>query len=222
MAGQVCKRAVNKAFVIRIILLFIALIFSQQIVAGEGMETKQGSYDLLAEMMNIDKVLKDEDFIGVSFNKEFLKCSPGIPGFDWLGIQVNLPKKAYWGFGKEFEGKLISYKIIPLCAVKMFDKSNNDEKGGQTLVVLDKGSEKVIRAEVVDLDSSPKATIPEKFMKAASKRTALAKGSYAEYFNINIQDYIKLPEKEATYLIHIEENGYKSNVVELKVEKYSK
>ncbi len=229
MVGKGFKNKLLLAAVL-LIIFNINIVFSAEALnqTGEDMDSDQNvdNSQFFGEIYGDDVAVSDSSFIAINLkNGRVPSCSPRIPDSEWLGVKIKMPKIAF--YGQYDENKLVGFNVIPLCGVNTFKSSDIDTSKPQVLVVIDKETGDKASGFIVELDPSPVAPYPSALKKIIDSKKKEPKPipeyeTYtSEYFNINIQDYIKLPEKEATYLIHVEENGYKSNVVELKVEKFS-
>jgi hypothetical protein len=143
-------------------------------------------------------------------------CSPAKPSPTWHGVLINAPRQVRFRPGNVV-GETKAFAAIPICGVNnihLGDDNLTDEP--LTLVAVDKQTGHVYSGAVYVLDPSPVAPLPPDV--AEKMRPEKIPGQYAgRYFNPNLADFVPLPQKSATYDVHVQFRGLKSNTVSLEL-----
>lgn len=143
-------------------------------------------------------------------------CSPAKPSATWHGVLINAPRHVRFRPG-DAVGETKAFAAIPICGlsnIHLGDDNLTDEP--LTLYAVDKKSGQVYSGAVYVLDPSPVAPLPSDVAdKAHSEKLP---GQYAgRYFNPNLADFVALPQKSATYDVHVQFRGLKSNTVSIEL-----
>lgn len=199
-------------------LVLCVSLYCVHAACGYEMNSHKGSKYKIIEGK---KMTTDTDFLKVQLNENnFSICSPEEPAPDWRGVVINIPGNAFYDIDEQYKEQVISLSVIPLCGFNMFDALNVDESKPMTIIAISKDNGEKLSGVVVEIDPSPLEPPPEDIEPFdVEELEGIASGGY---FNLNVMSFVEIPKKEATYLMHVEENGYKSNVVELQVKKYVK
>lgn len=142
------------------------------------------------------------------------KCTPKV-GEDFIGFRINAPTLVSYNPGEEdpFTG---AFAKVMICGVYRFDAALAFEVGGieksLTLVAIDTESHTPYSGQMVsghlEIPESPPRQYPPEVLENLY---------YKRFLNINILDYLGLPEKPATYNVFVTLKEYKSNVVTIKL-----
>ena len=195
-----------KIFIVLLIVFLFGCLSLEPELCKKDVKMNSLSPDLF------DKVEPDD------FNEN--ECTPKIDD-EFIGIRINAPKEVYYNPGERNRFTGAFCKVI-ICGVYSFDASfinqlNNSIEESITLVAIDTKSHEPYVSGIVN--DNPK--IPDPSLNDYSPEE-LEDLYYTGFFNINILDYLGLPEKPATYNVFVTLKEYKSNVVTIKlVEKKS-
>lgn len=133
-------------------------------------------------------------------------CSPPEPALPWLGVVIRTPKRITFS-------KSDGCTRLPVCAFYRISATAKTN-AGLLLFVKDLRNNKVTSGRISGKDPSPDEPPPES--KPIDPK--LLEGvSTAGYYNPNLVEYIKLPAETATYDVHVEFAGLRSNVVRIEL-----
>lgn len=140
-------------------------------------------------------------------------CSPANGDPDWRGIRIQAPQKVQLQVRKGTQLP-ISMAPIPVCGFSLLDVPPAPVHEAMRLVAKDTRTGAVLAGPIVELDPSPVVPPPRGRPFSAELLKGVAVGSY---FNPNLLDFVSLPRAPATYLVHVEFRGFKSNEVTIEV-----
>lgn len=143
-------------------------------------------------------------------------CSPPEPSPTFHGVVINAPKQVRFRPGDKI-GETGAFAAIPICGVYSIDMgSETTTSEPLTLYALEKGGGNVYSGEVVSLDPSPRMPLPPGVAEklAPKKEPGLFVGGY---FNPNLADFVRLPQRSGTYDVHVQLRGLKSNTVSIEL-----
>lgn len=164
---------------------------------------------------------KDEEFFVVPLNSyEPTACSPPEPKEpEWRGIIIQAPKIVKFTRGIKVD-EFGAFAKIPVCAFDKFDVPSSPIDEDIMLHAVDRSTGADFSGRLIDLDESPSepVTPPPGLEPPPEPEQADATGMVASgYYNINLADYVELPEKSAAYDVYLEFRGYRSNVVTIEL-----
>ncbi|GMV95715.1 MAG: hypothetical protein AMXMBFR83_00860 [Phycisphaerae bacterium] len=154
--------------------------------------------------------IDDDEFRNVPLNtNDENPCSPQVADRAWRGIVIRAPRRVTFK-----PGAARPFAVIPICGYKLLEVPAKPSQERIRLVAVNRATGATYSGEVVELDPSPQEPPPEAPPLSAKELKGLASGGY---FNPNLTDFVELPETTATYLVHVEFQGAKSNVVTIAV-----
>jgi len=158
--------------------------------------------------MEIDEKL----FLDVQVNTDDVNpCSPPMPNdFEWRGVIIRAPKRVVFKKGKRSRDG--AFAVIPICGYCVVNITPSTSP--IILFAIDKMNNKKYSGELIDLDSSHREQPPRQKPISPDEIEGLAVGSY---FNPNLADFVKIPEKPAVYDVYVEYRGYRSNTVTIEL-----
>ncbi len=157
-------------------------------------------------------VIEPGDFAAVEVNRDGPnRCSPPPQGDDWRGIAIRGPSRLRVPRGLGYDALTAT---IPICGFYRFSLDALDGKGAMRLVAVDQASGAVFSGAVVDLDPSP--VLPEPDLGPV-RRERLIGRAVGSHFNPNLTDFVRLPPRAASYAVHVEFCGHRSNPVAIDV-----
>lgn len=141
-------------------------------------------------------------------------CSPKVPdSWDWRGIIINAPKKVWFKPGEKVE-PYGAFVAVPICGYDFTDLRPDVPARKIILVAVDKATGVKLSGPIVPLDPSPIDPPP---LSPPLTAKQLEGHASVGYFNVNLADYIKLPQKSAVYDVLAEFHEFKSNVVSIEL-----
>lgn len=140
-------------------------------------------------------------------------CSPAKPVGGWHGVLINAPRQVRFKPGKAADG---AFATIPICGTYSLDLGKDSPEEPLTLYAFDKETGHLYAGEVIEADRSPKAPLPPD-LAAASVPRKVPGQFMGGYFNPNLAEHARLPQRAAVYDVYVQMNGLKSNVVSVEL-----
>lgn len=158
----------------------------------------------------------DELFAGVVTNENGPNaCSPHQEDPSWTGILIRAPSRvelpaAAFGEGRRLAG------TIPICGYSHLEALALKKAGKpMVLVAEDARTKDRFAGEVHTLDEN--RLIPPPAQLGQPPDEDLQGLRIGTYFNPNLLDFVALPARPATYLVHAEQAGATSNAVTIAI-----
>lgn len=161
-----------------------------------------------AELAIGQKKMDQSLFQNVRLNSsERSACSPENPGPNWRGIRIQAPDSAVIRSGK----KGAEFGTIPLCGLYTVNLADLLDDRPMMIIARDQRTGVTYRGEVVETGDGHDVPHPQGERKMTRERARNL--AISSYFNRNVAEFVELPQWPATYEIHIEYGGLKSNTV---------
>lgn len=161
-------------------------------------------------LMAIDQKL----FLNVPLNSNDRNpCSPVQDDPNWRGILIQVPLQVKFRPG-ETVGEHGSFAAIPICGFYLLSVPAKPVDEPMQLVAVNLASRKTHRGDVIELDPSPSVPPPASTPLSPGDLKGLASGGC---FNPNLADFVDIPAEPASYDVHVEFRGFKSNVVTIEI-----
>jgi hypothetical protein len=154
-----------------------------------------------------------KEFLDVPLNvKKRHRCSPSNEDPNWRGVLIRAPAQVRFKEGERV-GDYGAFAAIPVCGFFFMD-IRLPPPDPMKLVAVDRRTKQVFSAPIIELDPSPVIPPPSQRPVLPQDVKGMAGGGY---FNPNLADYVQLPHISATYDVHIEYEGMKSNTVTIEL-----
>jgi hypothetical protein len=111
-------------------------------------------------------------------------------------------------------GEYGAFAAIPICGYYLLNVPAEPSDKPMRLVAVDRRTGTVYSGDIVELNPSPASPPPPSEPLTAEELEGLAAGGY---FNPNLADYVRLPEKPAVYNVHVELREFRSNPVIIEI-----
>lgn len=155
----------------------------------------------------------DRSFMLVRLNSRVPgPCSPVAPEPYWRGVLIRAPRKApFQPIAADTPGEFVA---VPICGYYQVDAVATPIREPMRLLAVSKQSRKVYVGEVRDRDRKPVERPPKTVPITLEEIEGEAEGSY---FNLNLFDWVTLPEGPGCYTIQVEFRGYRSNAITIEL-----
>jgi hypothetical protein len=202
--GYLLSHVVTPAF------LLLCFAFAACSADAEYQEMKQ-----TPGLTEDDNDMNDDVFKNAPLNSnEKAPCSPPEPEPTWRGIVIRAPQEVTFKTGDRVD-EYGAFAVIPICGFHLMDVPAEPVEEPMVVVAVEKETGAKLIGPIVELDISPE--IPPKIDDEPPSPEALEGVASGGYFNRNLANFVDLPQIPATYDVHIEWRGFKSNVVTIKL-----
>jgi len=159
--------------------------------------------------------LPSEMFENIEPGDDENACTPKIDD-NFIGIRINAPDVVYYAPGEK-DPNTGHFAKIMICGIRRFrgdflSELRPDVEKKVALVAIDTQLHNVHTSLLIDDDPDEPDPSPPQFPKETLEKVYIT-----AWFNINILDYLDLPERPATYNVFVTLKEYKSNVVTIKL-----
>ncbi len=155
-----------------------------------------------------------QTFLEVPLNsREKHACSPPEQPPSWRGVVIRAPRQVRFKKGEVF-GNSGAFAAIPICGFFFVDAQFQGVDEKMNIISQDRGTGRIFSGPLIELDASPDEPPPVESSPDPEQLKGIASGGY---FNPNLADFISFPHIPATYDVHIEFRGFKSNVVTIEI-----
>jgi hypothetical protein len=153
-----------------------------------------------------------KDFLDVPLNEKVQNsCSPVGPGIGWRGVLIRAPRQVRFKENEKI-GDTGAFAAIPICSYYMVDARLDVSSEPFRLVAVNKKTHQRYYGAIFEVEPGVVEPSPPPIQRPPT-REELAGTATGGYLNPNLADFVELPKVSATYEIHLEVYGYKSNVV---------
>lgn len=157
-----------------------------------------------------------KEFLDVPLNvNQQHRCSPTHSDPRWRGVLIRAPSVVRFKEG-ETVGDYDAFAAIPICGYFHMDIQLGTPPEPMKLIAVDKRTKQVFSGPIIERDSSPDLPPPGELPVTPRQVQGLSGGGY---FNPNLADFVELPRASATYDVHVEYRGFRSNVVTIELRK---
>ena len=151
---------------------------------------------------------EQDAFFAVPLNtREANACSPKAPDEDWQGILIRAPQVIVL---RRQAGAQPARATGPICGLYRIRLDRLAGGVPMLLKATDTASGKVYTGIVLDKDRGHDEPPPA---RRAIDPARLARMTTSSYFNLDLFEYLALPLRSATYVLHAEYGGLQSNAV---------
>jgi hypothetical protein len=158
--------------------------------------------------------MEPQEFLSVPLNvSQQHRCSPTQADPRWRGVLLRAPTRVRFKEGERVGG-FGAFAAIPLCGFFRVDIRLDVPPEPFKLVAVDKRTGQVFSGAIVERDPSPEFPPPVDLPVTRRQVEGMAGGGY---FNPNLADFVELPRASATYDVHVEFRGHRSNVVTIEL-----
>ena len=151
---------------------------------------------------------EQDAFFAVPLNtREANPCSPQAPDDEWQGILIRVPQVIAL---RRPGDPVASRPSGPICGLYRIGLNRLASGVPMLLKATDRATGKVYTGIVLDRDRGHEEPPPR---PRAIDPARLARMTTSSHFNLDLFDYLALPLRGASYLLHAEYGGLSSNTV---------